>query len=324
MRLCDPHRGEAVTRLLGPVAFRGILLPAFLLLWSCGEERTTGASRTLPGPTDKVSLSEVAIRTAGIQVEPVRQERLDRVIELTGTLAAVPWTPEEQAVISEAEAADSRLRLAESRFARLTKLAGEGIVPQQDLDVARAEFDQAKAGEALSGAKRANLGLSMEKQTFAAKVWGLANLVEADLVSVAAGDKVLVRSESVPGLQFPGKVVAVSRAADSQTRGFTVRIAIEDRENRLRPQALATFELSSPGRSRPTVPSSAVLLQGDGSYVYLAEGRTFRKTQIRAGPASGGRVPVLEGLSGGEVVVTNGAQILESERLKSGIVQKDD
>ncbi len=302
------------------------LIPAglvtLLLLSSCKDAEKAGAPAKPPGHPGEVSLSDAAIRTAGIQVEPVRQEPLDRLITLTGTLAAAPWTPEEQAAISEAEVADSKLRLAESRFARLSKLHEGGILPRQDLDVARAELDQARSVAAQADAKRANLGLPQEAVTLAstAKIWGLANLPEADLTAVAAGDGALVKSASFPGRAFRGKVVAVSRGADPQTRSFTVRIAIEDPANRLRPQGLATFELSAPGDSRPTIPSSAVLLEGDGSYVYIAEGRTFRKRLVRTRPPSSSRVSVLEGLSAGQIVVSHGAQILESERLKSSFV----
>lgn len=301
-------------------------LVTFVLLSSCKDAEKAGAPAKTPGPPGAVSLSDAAVRGAGIQTEPVRQERLDGVITLTGTLAAAPWTPEEQAAISEAEVADSKLRLAESRFARFLKLHEGGILPRQDLDVARDELDQARAVAAQADAKRANLGLPPKavKLASAAGIWGLANLPEADLTAVAAGDRVLVKSESLRGRSFQGKVVAVSRGADPQTRSFTARIAIEDPATSLRPQALATFELSAPGDSRPTIPSSAVLLQGDGSYVYVAEGRTFRKKLIRTGPPSSSRVSVLEGLTAGELVVTQGAQILESERLKSSFVPAAD
>jgi multidrug efflux pump subunit AcrA (membrane-fusion protein) len=297
-----------------------------LLLTSCqdkGRPDLQGKPPALPG---EVSLSAAAIASAGIQTEPARQERLERVLTLTGTLAAAPWTPEEQTAISEGLEADSNLRLAESTFARASELSAQGITSKQDLNLARAELERARAVAAQAAAKRANLGLSPNVKSFAgeAKLWGLANMPEGDFPSVAAGQRVVIQTASVPDRTFSGRVVALSGSSDAQTRNFTVRIAVDEPTDRLRPQTLATFALSLPAFSGLTIPSSAVLVEGDGSYVYVAQGTTFSKQPIRKGPSSSGRVAVLEGLSDAQLVVTHGAQILESERLKSTSVRQTD
>ena len=111
--------------------------------------------------------------------------------------------------------------------------------------------------------------------------------------------------------------MAVSRAADPQTRNFTVRIAVEDPSASLRPQMLATFAISTPAPAGLVIPRSALLLEGDGSYVYVAQGDSFRRQKVETGESTSDSVTVREGLSLGQRVVIRGAQILESERLKS-------
>jgi cobalt-zinc-cadmium efflux system membrane fusion protein len=63
-----------------------------------------------------------------------------------------------------------------------------------------------------------------------------------------------------------------------------------------------------------TVPVAAVLIK-DGKrrvvYVQRADGR-FEPRDVRVGPTSAGRVPVLEGLKPGERIVVKGALLLDS------------
>jgi multidrug efflux pump subunit AcrA (membrane-fusion protein) len=271
-------------------------------------------------PSSVVRLSPDAIRTAGIETTAVGETAGGEILTLTGTLAAKPWTPEEQAALSDAVSADAKLRLAEANFQRLSRLSRDGVVARQDLDASRAELDQARAAAAQADAKRANLGLTetalaLERQ---AMIWGLASLPEVDLAQVKPGEKIEVSTAAFPNQRFSGRVVGVSRSADAQTRSFTVRIAIDDPSGLLHPQMLATFAISTPARPGLAIPKSAVLLEGDGSYVYVvsADG-AFRRQRIETEDSSSDTVTATAGLSLRQRVVVRGAQLLESERLKS-------
>jgi multidrug efflux pump subunit AcrA (membrane-fusion protein) len=299
---------------------------------ACRASDKSQTSTTPAAPPPVVRLSAEAIRAAGIETAVAGEMELGRVLTLTGTLAEKPWTPEEQTALSDAESADAKLHLVQANLARLSRLSADGIASRQDLDAARADRDQARAAAAQADAKRANLGLS-EAGGFGgpqgpplsasspvgreAKIWGLANLSGADFARVAAGVKVDITTEAFPGRGFTGRVVAVSRSADPQTRSFTVRIAIEDPSGSLRPQMLATFAISTPAPAGLAIPRSALLLEGDGSYVYVAQGDTFRRQRVQTAEATSEYVTVNGGLSPGQRIVIRGAQILESERLKS-------
>ncbi len=260
-----------------------------------------------------MTLSAAAVSAPGI------------LLTLTGTLAERPWTPEEQTALSEAEGADAKLRVTEANLARLSRLAADGVASRQDLDAARADRDQARAIAAQADAKRANLGLSLSASGYdhQATIWGLASLSETDFAQVAAGAAVEVTTEAFPGRRFSGRVVAVSRSADPQTRSFTVRIAIQDPTGSLRPQMLATFAIAVPSPAGLVVPRSAVLLEGDGSYVYIAQGQTFRRQRVATGATTADYVQLTKGVAAGERVVLRGAQLLESERLKSQLRAPD-
>lgn len=287
-----------------------------------GCQKTDGptTAKTSKAPSSSVTLSDEAIRAAGIQVETMSPSRLRPLLTLSGTLAAVPWTPDEQSALSEADGADAKRRLAEANFNRMSKLHTEGITPKQDLDTARAELEQARATAAQADAKRANLGLTQSAGSFnsSSGSWGLANVSAPDLRYVTVGASVVIRTESLPGLTFAGTIVALSRSASRDTRDFTARIAAVDPSKRLRPQTLATFEISLPGALSLTVPSSGILLEPEGSVIFVAEGTNkFSRRLVKTGASTTGRVGVVEGLAEGERVVVQGAQLLESERLKS-------
>ncbi len=264
-------------------------------------------------------MSPEAVRAAGLEIRPVGEAPLKPELTLDGTLAAKPWIAEEQTALSDAAAADARLRLAEASFERSSRLHAEGIVARQDLDTARAARDQARAAAAEADARRANLGLAADSRTLEgrARIWGLASLPQTELARVTAGQSVAVTVSAFPGRRFRGDVVGVSRSADPETRSFTVRISVDDPTGQLHPQMLATFAIALPAGKGLSVPPSAVLLEGDGSWVWVAENGRFRRQAVRTGASTADAIEILEGLSRGQRVVVRGAQILESERQKS-------
>jgi hypothetical protein len=292
----------------------------------CGQSEKNGTAKQSTGPSLVVHLSADAVRDAGIKTALVGESTLDSVLTLTGTLAAKPWTAEEQAAVNDAESADAKRTLAEANFQRLSRLYSDGITARQDLDAARAEKDQAEAAAAQADARRANLGLSSSSRALERKagIWGLASLSDVDLAQVKPGARVAVTTSAFPASVFSGQVIEVSRSEDPDTRTFTVRIAIEDPSGRLHPQMLANFAVSTPGTVAITIPRSAVLLEGEGSCVYIADGNAFQKQCVVTGAGTPDRIQVTAGLSIGQRIVIAGAQVLESERLKAQLKQPDE
>ncbi len=293
-----------------------------ILLASCESEKRQNRSGSRPAaPTDQVALSPEAIRSAGIEVATVEANGPARVFTLTGALSATPWTAEEQTALSDAENADAKLHLAEANFARISRLSSEGIAPRQDVDAARSALEQARSAAEQTDAKRMNLGLAEAAEGIArlSRIWGLAALPESDLSKVAAGKAAEVKTSAFPNQVFLGRVVGISRSADTETRQFTVRIAVEDPAGRLHPQMLASFAIARPASPGSAIPSSAVLVESDGSYVYVASGNTFGRRAVKTGASAAGQIEVTEGLTAGDRIVVKGAQLVESERLKSQI-----
>ena len=101
--------------------------------------------------------------------------------------------------------------------------------------------------------------------------------------------------------------------------GPGTRWALTKRNRRTNEPALdaSKFAIALPPRTGLVLPSSAVLLEGDGAYVYIARSATtFHRQVVRVESVAPDRVMVLEGVAAGDSVVAQGAQILEAERLK--------
>ena len=93
-----------------------------------------------------------------------------------------------------------------------------------------------------------------------------------------------------------------------------VRAILPNVGEALRPGMLMTVEVRSNPREALAVPEIAVLEQADGTYVYAvrAEGQTQRAelTRVRTGQRSAGMTEILDGLTDGDLVVTEGVQNL--------------
>lgn len=146
-------------------------------------------------------------------------------------------------------------------------------------------------------------------------VWVMADLFEATVGRVAAGQKAEVTLPSFPGKTWEGQVDYVYPMADPRTRTIPVRLRLENPDRLLKPAMFANVEIEGkPAMDTLTVPVSALIRHSsqDRVIVALGEGR-FRPTPVKAGLESGGRVQVLEGVSEGEEIVTAAQFLIDSE-----------
>src|SRR5262249_50613710 len=93
-----------------------------------------------------------------------------------------------------------------------------------------------------------------------------------------------------------------------------VRCELPNPDGRLKPEMFAKVELhDETERSVLQIPDKAVLMSGDKSEAVLAKNGKFLLRPLRVGPEADGSIRVLEGLSPGDVVVTDGALFVKRE-----------
>lgn len=130
---------------------------------------------------------------------------------------------------------------------------------------------------------------------------------------VVEGATVDVRPDARPELVLVGRVQAKVPVGDGSSRGFLVRILVDDGEDRLLPGSSASVRIDLPAAagSSVLVPADALLRYpdgGNGVFVAVDEAGALRASQrrIEIGRELGGRIEVLSGLAAGEQVVVRG------------------
>jgi cobalt-zinc-cadmium efflux system membrane fusion protein len=149
-------------------------------------------------------------------------------------------------------------------------------------------------------------------------MWMLANVVETDAPAYKLGQEVEVRVPAYPDRVFKGHVTNLGAMIDPNSHRQLVRSEIDDPEHRLRSGMFASFviRVGDPIRSL-AVPAAGVVREGDGTMTVWVTGdsRRFVKRTVKVGLQQDGWTQILEGLSPGEPVVTDGAVFLSNKLL---------
>ncbi|HSS28892.1 MAG TPA: efflux RND transporter periplasmic adaptor subunit, partial [Usitatibacter sp.] len=151
-----------------------------------------------------------------------------------------------------------------------------------------------------------------------ATVWVNAEVPEGVAAQVRPGNPVEARAAALPEERFKGRVSAVLPEVNSVTRTLKVRIELANPSAKLVPGMFATIDFA-PGAARKVlaVPTESVIRTGERSVVMVAEGdkegRRFHPAGVETGVESKGMTEIRKGLEKGQVVVTSGQFLIDSE-----------
>ena len=141
-------------------------------------------------------------------------------------------------------------------------------------------------------------------------------LPQQQLAQLAAGQSVVLTTDSYAGRRFEGRISAIDPRVDPATRNVQVEARIANPRRELVPGMFATVEVST-GSAQPqlTLPATAISFNPYGATAYVvehaqgADGKPLLKAQqrfVRTGETRGDQVAVLDGIKAGEEVVTSG------------------
>lgn len=144
------------------------------------------------------------------------------------------------------------------------------------------------------------------------RLWFVLDVTEGDAGAVKAGAEVQIGATMLGEDSIAGRIVHIADFVDPQTRTVKVRGTIQNPDRRVKAEMFVTAQLRVPAVRGFIVPTTAVYLRGEQSYVFVdaGEGRYVRKS-VRLGPTTNGHQVVLEGLAADEKVVVDGALLLE-------------
>lgn len=150
-------------------------------------------------------------------------------------------------------------------------------------------------------------------------VWVNADIYEYEVPYVRTGQRAEMQLSYYPGKTWSGRVSFIYPTVDPTTRTVKVRIEFPNADLRLKPQMFADVQLKINYGNQIVIPQEAVLDSGKEQTVFVAHaGNNFEPRKITMGAKLGANVVVLSGLKAGEIVVTSGNFLVDSEsRLKS-------
>ena len=166
------------------------------------------------------------------------------------------------------------------------------------------------------------------------RLWVLFDAYESDLPWLQLNQEVAFRTQSPSGEVFTGKVTFIDPILNTKTRTARVRVAVDNRDGRLKPDMFVSGTVAARAGSGSAdellIPVTAPLVTGKRAVVYVQltdrPEPTFEGRVIELGNRTGEYYIVKSGLNEGEMVVTNGAFKIDSElqiRAKPSMMSPD-
>jgi HlyD family secretion protein len=138
-----------------------------------------------------------------------------------------------------------------------------------------------------------------------------AQVNQADVPRLKVGETVEVTVEAVAGLRATGTVERISPQAiiKNNIKGYPARIVLKNVDERIRPGMTANVKIPVASAENVTaVPLAAVFTEKNPEtsqmerYVYVQQGETFEKRNVKVGVSDFECAEIQEGLKAGEVV----------------------
>jgi membrane fusion protein (multidrug efflux system) len=117
--------------------------------------------------------------------------------------------------------------------------------------------------------------------------------------------------------KFNGNIGSVSSRVDPSTRSILARVIVDNSKFKIIPGQLLTVKIIYDEIEQIGVPESSVTIQGKTAFVYVVNGETVDKTNIRIGKRNFGKVSVLDGVSEGDQIVVEGvSKVRDKSKIK--------
>jgi len=233
----------------------------------------------------------------------------------------------QQAALTQAQATFAE---ADQLYRRQRELAQQRLVASSTLDTQKAIRDSAEARVAemqseigdrsvrapfagVLGIRQVSPGSLVTPTTAIATLDDIQRMhvdfqvPEAELSSLANGNKVEATSVAWPGRTFEGEISTIDARVDPSTRAVTVRADFANGDHALRPGMLLDVRIYRPERQALVVPEIAVVQVGRDSFVYrLKADSTVERADVVTGARRSGVVELKQGIQAGERIIVDG------------------
>jgi Cu(I)/Ag(I) efflux system membrane fusion protein len=163
-------------------------------------------------------------------------------------------------------------------------------------------------------------GMNLYRIADLSSIWIIADIYEYEAPLVKVGQDARVSFAYEPGESFTAVVNYVYPVLDPTTRTIKVRLAAKNPHLKLKPEMFANVEITVTSGKRLAIPTEAVLDSGLRKIVYVEKKPgVYEMRDVKLGVSGERYVEVLSGIQKGEMVVTSGNFLIDSEsQLRAG------
>ncbi|HUM11581.1 MAG TPA: efflux RND transporter periplasmic adaptor subunit [Myxococcaceae bacterium] len=218
---------------------------------------------------------------------------------------------------AELESAQARDKQAKATVVNLQAIINKKVI--------RAPFDGRAGIRAVELGQVVSPGTPIVSLQTVSPIYAEFQLPQQALADVKLGQKAVLKVDVFPDATWEGTITTINPEVDPATRNVRIRATVENPDGRLNPGMFASVEVEAgkPGQAL-VVPATSVIYAPFGDSVYLvAEQKDpppapakapgdkptliAQQQFVRLGERRGDFVQILNGLKGGETVVSNGA-----------------
>lgn len=298
------------------------------------EHRKMPRHLTLTGSVNADRQSDMAANVSGrvtnTYVErgmPVKQGQVIAVVDSRAAGFQVA------AAVAQSQAAQTQVNLAKQDCERADTLFAQGALAKAEFErlktqctsqlyaanaaQANADLAHKAAGDTIIrapfdgviGERFVNVGEYVQPPTRVASVFAVnpvrvsLSVPEPAVSLVKEGQTLELQVSSYPGRSFLATVRFVSPALRPTTRDLIIEASAKNDDGSLRPGMFATAKISVGEDEQPTVPISAIKVDGTVRRLFLARNGQAFEVVVQTGVEKDGRIAVLEPLPAGEKVI---------------------
>lgn len=159
-------------------------------------------------------------------------------------------------------------------------------------------------------------GMAILKTQGLSSLWVEAQIYAGETGSYRENDPVTVSFPDLGSQVIWGKIEFINPELSDASKVNLIRVSITNPLGLIRPGMQAYVAIFKGKQHVLAVPAAAVLTSGKGDMVWIKNtDGSFSPRMITSGPGNANYVPVLSGLKAGDIVVTGGAYLLNSESI---------
>jgi len=145
-------------------------------------------------------------------------------------------------------------------------------------------------------------------------LWAEAQVYTTEMSLISEGENVSVQIPGLNNQAINGTIDFINPEINPDTRINLVRVTIQNKNNQLHPGMPVYIIADNKEHNSITLPPDAVLTDSKGSTVWIqTKPGDYEIRMVQTGISNNNKIEITSGLAAGDVVVTSGAYLLNSE-----------